>query len=107
MPNTLAFLGTTVGWTEVVLLLVLGLLIFGRRLPEVGKSLGRGIVEFKKGLAGIEDDIDNAGTVPPSANADNSSDPAKLDAGNSGVEVEPGAGTRTETSTSSDSTTES
>jgi len=34
-----------------------GLLIFGKRLPEVGRSLGKGIVEFKKGLKGVEDDI--------------------------------------------------
>ena len=38
--------------------MVLGLLIFGRRLPEVGKSLGRSIVEFKRGVKGITDEID-------------------------------------------------
>jgi sec-independent protein translocase protein TatA len=38
-----------------------GLLIFGRRLPEVGRSLGKGIVEFKKGLAGVEEEINQAG----------------------------------------------
>jgi len=73
MPNTLAFL-PTLGWTEIILLLLLGLLIFGRRLPEVGRSMGRGIVEFKKGLSGIEEDIENAGTAPPP-------DPAELDDG--------------------------
>ncbi len=45
------------GTTEVIVILVLALLLFGRRLPEVGRSLGRGIVEFKKGVKGIEDDI--------------------------------------------------
>jgi sec-independent protein translocase protein TatA len=58
----LAFIFGTPGWMEMVLLGVVGLLIFGRRLPEVGKNLGKGIVEFKKGLSGLEDDIDNAGT---------------------------------------------
>jgi len=33
------------------------LLLFGKRLPEVGRSLGKGIIEFKKGLAGIEEDV--------------------------------------------------
>ena len=46
-------------------LAILGVLIFGRRLPEVGKNLGRTIVEFKKGLnAPVEDvkkSIDDAG----------------------------------------------
>jgi sec-independent protein translocase protein TatA len=35
-------------------------LLFGNRLPSVMRSLGRGVVEFKKGVAGIEDDIDEA-----------------------------------------------
>jgi sec-independent protein translocase protein TatA len=47
------------GGTEWVVLLVIGLLIFGRRLPEVGRSLGRGIVEFKRGIRGIEDEIED------------------------------------------------
>jgi sec-independent protein translocase protein TatA len=38
----------------------IALLIFGKRLPEVGRSLGKGIVEFKKGLAGIEEDVTQA-----------------------------------------------
>lgn len=69
-----------VGPFEIIILLVIGLLIFGRRLPEVGKNLGKGIVEFKKGLHGIEDEVNSAGTttasspkaptqLPPPANA--------------------------------------
>lgn len=54
----LAILGLP-GGAEWIVLLVLGLLIFGRRLPEVGKSLGRSIVEFKRGVKGITDEIDN------------------------------------------------
>jgi sec-independent protein translocase protein TatA len=46
---------------EIVIILVVALLLFGRRLPEVGRSLGRGIVEFKKGLRGVEDEINQAG----------------------------------------------
>ncbi len=46
------------GGGEWIILLILGLLIFGRRLPEVGRSLGKGIVEFKRGIKGIEDDIE-------------------------------------------------
>lgn len=44
--------------SEWIILLVLGLLIFGRRLPEVGRSIGKGIVEFKKGIKGIDDEIE-------------------------------------------------
>lgn len=42
---------------EMMLLAGLGLLIFGKRLPEVGKNIGRGIVEFKKGLKEAENEI--------------------------------------------------
>jgi sec-independent protein translocase protein TatA len=60
----LAFMGMPTGM-EWIILLVLGLLIFGRRLPEVGRSLGRGIVEFKKGIRGIEDEIDDEASRSP------------------------------------------
>ena len=52
------------GFGEMLLLAGLGLLFFGKRLPEVGRSLGKGIVEFKKGIKGIEDDVDVASSAP-------------------------------------------
>jgi sec-independent protein translocase protein TatA len=57
-PPHLLALGLPTGW-EWIVLLVLGLLIFGRRLPEVGRSIGRSIVEFKKGIKGIEEEIES------------------------------------------------
>lgn len=45
------------GGFEWFIIAGIGLLIFGKRLPEVGRSLGKGIIEFKKGLTGIEDDV--------------------------------------------------
>jgi len=56
---------TTLAWTigvwEIVVIGVVAVLIFGRRLPEVGRSLGQGLVEFKKGLKGVKDDVSDAG----------------------------------------------
>lgn len=43
---------------EWIFIAAIGLLIFGKRLPDVGRSLGQGIVQFKKGLKGVEDDIE-------------------------------------------------
>jgi len=63
--TTLGFGFSGFGMWEAIVLALLGVLIFGKRLPEVGKSIGKGIVEFKKGLAGIEDDIDSASKQPP------------------------------------------
>lgn len=56
--TALAFINDLLSPGHLIILLVLGLLFFGRRLPEVGRSLGRSIVEFKKGLKGVDDDID-------------------------------------------------
>jgi sec-independent protein translocase protein TatA len=40
-----------IGPAEIILILLIVLLLFGaRKLPEVGKSLGKGIREFKSGL---------------------------------------------------------
>jgi sec-independent protein translocase protein TatA len=55
-------LGFGIGAPELAVILVVGLLVFGNRLPEVGKSLGRSIVEFKKGIRGVEDEIDKSAT---------------------------------------------
>jgi sec-independent protein translocase protein TatA len=52
---------------EFIVIAAIGLLLFGKRLPEVGRSLGKGIVEFKKGLKGIEEEVDvasNKSTTP-------------------------------------------
>jgi sec-independent protein translocase protein TatA len=56
------------GPMELILIMGLGVLLFGKRLPEVGRSLGRGIVEFKKGLNGVGDDFDtpSSGRSPSS-----------------------------------------
>ena len=45
------------GGQEILLLLVLGVLLFGRKLPDIGRSFGKTIVEFKKGVKGIEDEV--------------------------------------------------
>ncbi|MDP9173757.1 MAG: twin-arginine translocase TatA/TatE family subunit [Planctomycetota bacterium] len=55
-------LATLFGPENWIVIGLVALLLFGRRLPEVGRSLGKGIIEFKKGLAGIEDDISQATT---------------------------------------------
>ena len=39
---------------------LVALLLFGNRLPGMMRSLGRSVVEFKKGVNGIEEDINDA-----------------------------------------------
>jgi sec-independent protein translocase protein TatA len=51
MPN--------VGPMEIIIVLVIGLLVLGpKRLPEMGKSIGRGMREFKNALTMGDDDDD-------------------------------------------------
>src|SRR4051794_32101690 len=55
------------GPMEMIILAGLGLLIFGRRLPEVGRNIGKGIVEFKRGLKEAEESINHEVSNPPPA----------------------------------------
>ncbi|MFN0057540.1 MAG: twin-arginine translocase TatA/TatE family subunit [Planctomycetota bacterium] len=52
------------GPMEWVIIMIVALLLFGKRLPEIMRSMGRGVVEFKKGIRGIEDDVEQESTKP-------------------------------------------
>ena len=57
---TVAFIGMP-GPMELMIILVILLLLFGgARLPSLMRNLGRSATEFKKGVQGIEDEIDDA-----------------------------------------------
>ena len=53
---------------ELLILLVVLLLVFGaKRLPEMGRSLGKGMREFKEGVSGAVDDDEPEPAPPPPA----------------------------------------
>jgi sec-independent protein translocase protein TatA len=56
MNFPLAFIGG-MGYPEMLVVAFIALLLFGKRLPEVARSLGKGVTEFKKGVRGIEEEI--------------------------------------------------
>lgn len=64
----IAFLG---GY-EIWIVLAIALLLFGHRIPSMARSLGSGIVEFKKGLRG--DESDDAEKLPPPSSSKPSKD---------------------------------
>jgi sec-independent protein translocase protein TatA len=71
----------SLGLPEIIVILGLALLLFGpKKLPELGRSLGKGIREFKKGTSGFMDsikvDLDEAESSPQTS----ASTPAQLPA---------------------------
>ena len=46
------------GLVEMLMVMGVAVLLFGTRLPEVGRSLGRGLIEFKKGLTDVSQEMD-------------------------------------------------
>lgn len=60
MPN--------IGAPELIILLIVLLLVFGpKRLPEMGRSVGRGIREFKESVSGNEPPDESKATTPAPA----------------------------------------
>lgn len=55
------------GGGEWIIIGIVALLLFGRRLPDVARSLGQSIVAFKRGIRDVTDDIDKEATKPTNA----------------------------------------
>jgi sec-independent protein translocase protein TatA len=54
------------GGPEVLLILLVALLLFGsQRLPDLARSLGKSIREFKKATSGLEEELRRAMEAPP------------------------------------------
>jgi TatA/E family protein of Tat protein translocase len=69
MPN--------IGPMEIVVVLIIALVVFGpKRLPELGKSLGKGIHEFKGTISGEKTDTPPAALGPPAVAPSPVTDPA-------------------------------
>jgi sec-independent protein translocase protein TatA len=56
----IAMLPLVIGWPQIVLIVVVVLLLFGgRKIPELMRGLGRGVKEFKDGVADEESQDDS------------------------------------------------
>jgi sec-independent protein translocase protein TatA len=56
VTSSLLFIGGLSTW-EMLVVVMVGLLLFGSKLPDVGRQLGRSLMEFKKGLKGFTEDM--------------------------------------------------
>ena len=62
-----AWLNSPWAWLVIA---VVGVLLFGRRLPEIGRQLGRALTEFKHGMRGLEDDVTATPAAPSAPTAE-------------------------------------
>jgi sec-independent protein translocase protein TatA len=81
-----------VGILEIAIVLVIALIVFGpKRLPDLGKSLGKGIREFREGVSSIgsdHDELDDHELRSDPVTEPIPAEPAELDSGPVEVEVE-------------------
>ena len=54
---------------EMLVIGAIAILLFGNKLPDVAKSVGKGFNEFKKGMHGIDEEVKAATRVPSSSSS--------------------------------------
>jgi sec-independent protein translocase protein TatA len=57
MPALFAF---DLSFSTMLIIGVLAVLLFGERLPEVARTVGKGLTEFKRGIRSIQDEVEGA-----------------------------------------------
>ena len=67
-----------IGLPEVLVVLVIALIVFGpKRLPELGRSVGKGIREFRSSVSGKDDDDDEPSKPAEIEGADSRGEPVE------------------------------
>lgn len=74
---------------EMMIVGVIALLLFGKRLPEVARSLGKGMREFKEGMAGVTGEFNSAYSAPSRVESRSASRPVPTDEDDRGDFVAP------------------
>ena len=85
------FGGGGLGWQELAVVLVVMLLVFGNRVPEIMRSLGKGLNQFKRGLHEAESEIKRELDADPGPVDAGPVDPGPVDDGTDSSGDEAGA----------------
>ena len=62
--SPLAFFPGGIGPMEMIIVALIAVLLFGNRLPDVMRSMGKGLSEFRRGMHSIESEIQGASSSP-------------------------------------------
>ncbi|MCK5944438.1 MAG: twin-arginine translocase TatA/TatE family subunit [Planctomycetes bacterium] len=54
---------SSIGWQEMFLLFFIGLLLYGRNLPDAGRSMGRVVAQLKRSFQDFKDQLDRDGEI--------------------------------------------
>ena len=66
IPNILAM--WTPGPMELIIILIIAVILFGKRLPEIARSIGKSLTEFKKGIKETKDEVHKATDITEEEN---------------------------------------
>jgi sec-independent protein translocase protein TatA len=66
----LAFIGSA---TDMAFIAMVAIMLFGKRLPEVARQMGRGWAELKKGISGLQSEFNSALMSDTTSSSTNSS----------------------------------
>lgn len=72
MHNIVAF--WTPGPFELIVILIIAVLLFGRRLPEIARGMGKSLMEFKKGVKEAKDEVSKAADAADITDENNEQD---------------------------------
>jgi len=57
------------GWGELIVIGIIAVLLFGKKLPDMAKYLGKSVVQFKQGMGGLEGSFDDIANPSAAAGA--------------------------------------
>ncbi len=62
-----------IGYQEMIIIAIIGVLMFGGELPEIARSLGKTINQFKRAMSGLEDEVERVTNINPMAASNSNS----------------------------------